>query len=263
MLKLVCIFVFGSFISSHAAVAEPDFAKLFQGKDGCFILYDLKADKIVNHYNESRCSLRVSPCSTFKIAIALMAFDKGILQDEKTTYKWDGVDRGNLNWNRDTSAADWIKYSVVWFSQRITPHLGAATVRDYLAEFDYGNRDISGGLTNFWLGSTLKISADEEIQFLKKLWRNELPVSYRAMQLTREIMYIETTPSGLKLSGKTGSHWTSKNALGWFVGHLEGSGAEYLVAVNYSGDNPPDTKSHPGIIAEDMSKKILEDLKLY
>lgn len=250
-------------VSCDVRAAEPDFSKIFHDKDGCFVLYDLKANKVAYRYNPARCGLRVSPCSTFKVALAVMAFDRGILKDENTTFKWDGVDRGSPGWNRDTSAADWIKYSVVWFSQRITPQLGPAGVRDYLARFEYGNQDISGSLTNFWLGSSLKISADEEVEFLKHLWRGELPTSKRAMELTRKIMYQETSPSGMRLCGKTGSHVTSASALGWFVGHLEGKEGEYLVAINYSEANPQNMKAYPGMAAEDMCKEILKQLKIY
>jgi beta-lactamase class D len=260
---MACFLILVSFLFGRAHAGEPDFQNIFQGKDGCFMLYDLKADKVVCEYNESRCGLRVSPCSTFKIAIALMAFDRGVLKDENTTYKWDGVDRGSPYWNRDTSAEDWLKYSVVWFSQRITPQLGTATVEDYLTRFDYGNRDISGGPTNFWLGSTLKISPNEEIEFLKKLWRNELPVSQRAMMLTKKIMPVEISPSEATLAGKTGSHMTKTNSLGWFVGHLDCKQGEYLVAVNYSEDKPPAGSIYPGMVAEKLCQKILEDMQLY
>ena len=245
------------------AAAEPDFSQYFQGKDGCFLLYDLKADKVVQRYNPKRCALRVSPCSTFKIALALMAFDKDVLKDETTTYQWDGVDRGNPLWNRDVSAADWIRNSVVWYSQRIAPQLGSATIKDYLAKFDYGNEDISGGLTNFWLGSSLKISPDEQIQFLKKLWRGKLPASRHAIELTRKIMSLEISPSGTALSGKTGSHIFETNALGWFVGHIDGPHGEYLFVVNYSEENPPKRKDYPGLIAENITKEILTKLELY
>jgi len=251
------------FVSFRLAAAEPDFSKFFQDKDGCFILYDLKTDKIIYHYNNARCALRVPPFSTFKPALAVMAFDKGVLKDENTVYKWDGVDHGNPVWNRDASATDWIKNSVVWYSQRITPQLGPATIKDYLAKLDYGNQDISGGLTQFWLDSSLKISPDEELQFLKKLWCDKLPASSRAMELTKKIMYLETSPSGVILSGKTGSGAPKKNALGWFVGHIQGNTGEYLFIVNYSENNPAKEKSYPGMIAKNILKKILEELKLY
>jgi beta-lactamase class D len=244
------------------AAADADLSSFFQGKDGCFLLYDLKADKMVQRYNAKRCALQVSPCSTFKIALAVMAFDQGVLKDETTTYKWDGADRGNPLWNRDVSAAAWISNSVVWYSQRITPQLKPATIRDYLAGFDYGNKDISGGLTNFWLGSSLKISPDEQIRFLKKLWRGELPAARHAMELTRKIMCLETSPAGTVLAGKTGSGNQDQIALGWFIGHLDGPHGEYLFVLNYRQDNPP-TNQWPGLIARNISKEILTKLELY
>jgi len=248
--------------SFTATAAEVEWSRYFQGKEGCFILYDLKAGKIVQRFNEKRCALRFAPCSTFKVALSLMAFDKGILKDETTTFKWDGVDRGNPAWNRDTSAADWMKNSVVWYSQRITPQLGPETIQDYLARFDYGNRDISGGLTAFCLGSTLKISADEQLRFWERFWRGDLPVSRHAMDITKKIIYLETSASSMELSGKTGSHTTDQEELGWFVGHLAGPKGEYLVIVNYTGPTAP-TKEYPGLIAKGICTEILANLKLY
>jgi beta-lactamase class D len=251
-----------AYLHSTVTAAEVELSRYFQNKEGCFILYDMKADKPVYRFNEKRCALRVPPCSTFKVPLGLMAFDQGILTNANTTYKWDGVNRWNPNWNRDTSAADWIKYSVVWYSQRLTPQLGPEKIKDYLARFDYGNQDISSGLTNFWLGQSLKISADEQLRFWERFWTNGLPVSKRAADMTREITYLETSPSGMKLSGKTGSHISDRDELGWFVGHLEGPKGEYLVVVNYSGPVSPEV-TYPGMVAQETCKKILEQIGLY
>lgn len=251
-----------AYLQFTARAAEVEFSRYFQNKDGCFILYDMKTDKIMYRFNERRCALRESPCSTFKVALSLMAFDQGILKDETTTFQWDGVDRGNPAWNRDTSAADWIKNSVVWYSQRLTPQLGPATIKDYLARFDYGNRDISGGLTTFWLGSSLKISADEQLRFWEHFWCGELPVSRHATDITKKITRLENSPSGMTLSGKTGSHTTETEELGWFVGHLAGTNGEYIVIVNYTGPSSS-TKEYPGLIAKGICTDILKDLKLY
>jgi beta-lactamase class D len=259
---ILCLLSFGAFTLQTFPSTEMDLSRYFPNKDGCFLLYDLKANRVVQRFNGKRCALRFAPCSTFKVPLALMAFDRGILKDENTTYKWDGVDRGRPNVNRDTSAADWLKYSVVWYSQRVTPQLGPEVVTNYLAKFDYGNRDISGGLTNFWLGSTLKISADEQLRFWERFWTNGLPVSRRAADITRKITYLETSPSGMKLSGKTGSHTSDRDELGWFVGHLEGPKGEYLVVVNYSGP-VPSKGSYPGLAAQEICKTILGQMGLY
>jgi len=247
-------------LASPAALV--DFAHYFLGKDGCFELYDLQGKKLVQRFNAQRCATRFAPCSTFKVPLALMAFDQRVLTNEHALYRWDGTNRWNPNWNRDTSAADWMKYSVVWYSQRITPQLGPEKIKDYLARFDYGNRDISGGLTEFWLGSSLKISADEQLRFWERFWTNGLPVSRQAEDLTRKIIYLETSPAGMRLSGKTGSHVYDKEELGWFVGHLEGPAGEYLVIANYSGPRSPGD-TYPGLVTQGICRQILQVLGLY
>src|SRR5258705_4912768 len=87
--------------ASTAQAGEPDFARLFAGRDGCFELYDMKADKLVVRFNPGRCAQRTSPCSTFKVPLALMAFDSGILKDETSKMKWDGTKTRREEWNRD------------------------------------------------------------------------------------------------------------------------------------------------------------------
>jgi len=259
---LIRLLLVASCLPFTSLAAEIEFSRYFENKDGCFILYDLKAGKTVERYNEKRCALRLAPCSTFKVALSLMAFDQGILKDETTTFKWDGVRHEIASWNRDTSAADWMKNSVIWYSQRITPQLGPETIKDYLARFDYGNEDISGGLTTFWLGSTLKISADEQLRFWERFWRGGLPVSRHAVDVTKKIIYLETSASGAVLSGKTGSHTTNQEELGWFVGHVAGLKGEYLAVVNYTGPVVP-TREYPGLIAKGICTQILSELKLY
>ena len=50
-----------------AAAAPPDYAGIFEGRDGCFELYDLKAHTLVARSDSGRCAERTSPCSTFKV----------------------------------------------------------------------------------------------------------------------------------------------------------------------------------------------------
>ena len=169
-------------------------------------------------------------------------------------------------WNRDTSAADWIKNSVFWYSQRITQQMKTETLKDYLKKFNYGNQDMSGASDGFWLDSSLAISPDEQLQLMKRLWRGDIPVSTRAIELTRKIMYLETSPSGAVLSGKTGSghlHPEKHDELGIgsFIGHVSGPHGEYLAVVNFSDQKPE--HDYPGLRAKQICKDILAELQLY
>lgn len=271
---LVAAVLLGSLVLTAPAPAEagePDFAKLFAGRDGCFELYDLKSAKLVVRFNPDRCAQRDSPCSTFKVPLALMAFDAGVLKDETSSLKWDGKKSSRETWNRDQTAATWMQNSVVWFSQRLTPMLGMEKVKSYLAEFDYGNQDMSGGLTTAWLSSSLEISPDEQLAFWRRFWREELPVSKHAFAMTKKITYIDTSKAGWTLHGKTGSGGADARGpngeaslwIGWFVGHVARGDREYLFVTSYT-DRVPSSDDRPaGWIARGMSKKILETMGLY
>lgn len=236
---------------SRVAAQEPD----------CFTLYDLKADKVVVRSDPERCARRASPCSTFKVPLALMAFDAGILTDESTTLAWDGKKTTREVWNKDHTAATWMRDSVVWFSQRLTSKLGMEKVQDYLDKFDYGNRDMSGGLTKAWLESSMLISPDEQLRFWIRFWRESLPVSRHAYHMTKKITFVETSPAGWALHGKTGSGDAATG--GWYAGHVGKGDREYVFVVRYvdrkgSGDDRP-----AGWIARDIAKRLLKEKEVF
>jgi beta-lactamase class D len=150
------------------------------------------------------CKERLPPCSTFKLPLAAMALDAGVL-DEKTVLAWDKTPQHLKSWEQDADARLWLKESIVWFSQRLTTRLGLPRVEKYLAEYDYGNRDFSGGLTTAWLGSSLKISAEEQAQVLRRL------AGTRAAALL---------PSEGEVHGKTGSCADANQRIGWYIGYV-------------------------------------------
>ncbi|MDG0816073.1 penicillin-binding transpeptidase domain-containing protein [Bdellovibrio svalbardensis] len=228
----------------------------FADLEGCFLLFDMKLNDYVEEFNSPRCRQPTSPCSTFKVPLAVMAFDSGILKDEDSTFKWDGRKNTILAWNKDQTAKSWMQESVVWYSQRITQKLGRKKVQSYLDKFQYGNHDFSGGLTTAWLTggpvphenpkSSVLISGYEQVDFMKKLWTSQLPASQAAMDLTRKITFLEMTPRGFKLSGKTGSGFMPpefKQRLGWFVAHIEGKDQEFIAVATFNDKGANDSLS--------------------
>jgi len=254
-----------------ALAGEPDYAAIFAGRDGCFELYDLKANSLVVRTDSRRCAERTSPSSTFKVPLALMAFDAGILTDESSSMEWDGTMTSRDVWNRDQTAATWMRDSVVWFSQRLTPLLGMDKMRAYLARFEFGNQDMSGGLTKAWLESSLLISPDEELRFWERFWREKLPVSQHAFHMTKRITLVDTSASGWTLHGKTGSGAVGSAGpdrkstlwLGWFVGHVARGDREYVFVCRYADRVPSRDHRPAGWIARDIAKDILSRLGVY
>lgn len=244
---------------------------LGKGLNGCVLLYDLKKDKFLR-ISGQHCDDRYPAFSTFKVPLAVMAFDSGLLKDEFQIFKWDGVLNTRPVANQDHDAQSWMKNSIVWFSQKLTPQLGIKRIRQYLEDFDYGNSNIEAGLTDAWLISpgsdrpSLKISSFEQLEFMKKLWTDKLPVSERSMKLTRKIMYLETSPEGFHLSGKTGSGFydrEKKFQLGWFIAHVTNGKEHYLTVVTLSDTRPYHGELSGGERAKEITRELIKKENLW
>ncbi|QDK38341.1 class D beta-lactamase [Bdellovibrio sp. NC01] len=236
----------------------------FKDKEGCFLLYDVTNKEYVEQFNPERCQLATAPCSTFKVPLAVMGFDSGVLKDENTKFKWNHKKHEISEWNQDQTAATWMKYSVLWYSQVITKRLGRAKVQNYLDSMNYGNHDFSGNIESAWLTNgkvpnhkrnSVQINAYQQVDFLKKLFASTLPQSQNAQELTRKIMYLEKTPDGWDFSGKTGSGYTGAKLdrrLGWFVAHLKKGTQEYVAVVTFN-----DKTSNEDLFGGKESKAIM------
>lgn len=222
-------------VAAHAASWPRPLADYFPGLDSCILVYQQEID-LLTVQNPERCALPLSPCSTFKIANALIALDTGVLTGPAHPLQWDGRERSRGVTNRDHNLATAIQYSVVWYFQRVANMIGARRMQDYLDRLQYGNRDISAGIDRFWLGTSLKLNAYQQLSFLKQLRAGELPVSGQAQEQVRNMLLLNTDVAGM-LRGKTGSCRSDAFDHGWFVGWLViGDRTTYFVSNFIAAD---------------------------
>lgn len=211
---------------------------------------------------EGDCDIRATPASTFKIPLAVMGFDSGFLTDAHSPelpFKKGYPDWLGDVWRQPTDPARWIKHSVVWYSQRITQHLGAAELRRYTTAFGYGNADASGdpgkdnGLERSWISSSLKISPREQAGFMARLVNRKLPVAETAIDKAMQIVEGSDQAGGWRVSGKTGGAYP-RNAdgtfdrsrgWGWYVGWAT-RGGRTVVFARLAQDERRE-KGSPGI----------------
>lgn len=215
-----------------------------QARTLCTLVADLDGATLVE---EGDCRTRVTPASTFKIPLALIGFDAGVLQDAHApvfTQRAGDPDWGGENWRKPVDPTAWLKYSVVWYSQRITRALGADRLTQAMTRYGFGNADFSGdpgkdnGLERAWLTSSLTISPVEQIAFLRRLVKRDLPASAEALEKTHRIIETTPAPDGWTVKGKTGSAYPRgadgeldpARAWGWYVGWAEKDGRTLLIA---------------------------------
>jgi beta-lactamase class D len=236
---------------------EENLASFFDGTTGSFVLYDVAANE-VSRYNRPGCAQRRSPCSTFKIPNSLIALETGVARDADFLIKWNGTHYAREEWNRDHTLRSAIANSVVWYYQELARRVGMPRMKQQITRLRYGNGDLSGGIDRFWLESSLMISADEEVDFLTRLCRNDLPFSRRSMEIVREILVLAKTDSTV-FRGKTGSGGADDHSLGWFVGWVTKGEHEYIFATRIESNDGASNGKRARTITEAIlrSKSIL------
>lgn len=171
------------------------------------------------------------PASTFKIPNTLIGLESGVVRDASTKFKWDGVKRRIESWNQDQTLATAFKNSAVWYYQEIARRVGPRPMQKFLTSFQYGNANMGGGLTQFWLDGDLRISAREQVDFLSRLHSGKLPVTARSVRVLRQIMLVEETPQ-YRLYAKTGWAEPTGENIGWYVGWVERGKDTLVFAYN-------------------------------
>jgi beta-lactamase class D len=209
----------------------------------CVVIQELTASKPIVQRGD--CATRLSPASTFKIPHALVALETGVVAVDSVE-RWDGSRHEQQpEWNRDHTVISALRPSVLWFFQRIAPRIGAARMADWLARFDYGNRDVSGPITEYWINGRLQISPLEQVSFLRRFYREELPFAVGhqrgvkagldqkpgTVQNAQGVHRLKGDWRRATLNSKTGATTAAGYRVSWLVGSLRTSGHDYVFAA--------------------------------
>jgi len=259
-MKSTITFLFATLLlagcSVNKAKEDNSLKKYFDAKnvEGCFSLFDNGKGK-VTVYNMGMDTTRMLPASTFKIVNSLIALQTGIAPDEHMKIKWDGVTRPVKAWNKTMDMAEAFKVSNVPYFQEIARRIGKDTMHHWIDSLAYGNKNTDGPIDSFWLNNHLKISPDEQLGLVKKLYFDQLPFQKRVQQIVRNMMLQEDNTL-YKLSYKTG--WGTdeeKNNIGWVVGWIEENNHVYFfVTVVKSANKDIDMQN----VRLDITKDILK-----
>lgn len=235
-------------------VTEVDLSTYIQSDAGCFVLYDPQKDTWTIH-NQTQATRRVSPDSTFKIYDALFALEENIITPQNSGLSWDQQIYPFAQWNQDQDLTSAMQASVNWYFHELNAKMGDSVLRNYIQNIGYGNQDLSADLSSFWLESSLKISAVEQVELLVRLYQNDLAFSADNMQAVRDALCLYSSPDAA-LYGKTGTgRVAGKDVNGWFVGWIESGNDVYFFAVNIQ-----DEQGASGSRAYEMTMHILEKL---
>lgn len=222
--------------------------------DGCFTMFN-NADGKVTVYNMALDTIRFSPASTFKIVNSLIGLEIGTITDEKMVIKWDGIKRSREEWNHDLTMEQAFKVSAVPYYQEVARRIGRDTMQHWIDSLSYGNMKIGTQIDSFWLDNSLKISPDEQLGLVKRLYFDQLPFQKRTQQIVRDLMTQEDNTL-YSFSYKTGWGFDEENhSVGWMVGWVvENKHPYFFVTLIKSKDPDIDMKT----VRLNITKAILK-----
>lgn len=199
-------------------------------REATVILQNEKGTRRFVH-NPRRARQRFSPASTFKIPNTLILLKEGIIRNADAMVAWDGTQHEFPDWNQNQNLRSAFRVSCVWYYQMMARQLHREKYSRYLRDLHYGNAIVGKRIDEFWLDGSLRISAAEQIDFLRSLFAATTVFNAEQRQLLRELMRAEER-AGYIVYAKTGWARSEKPQIGWYVGYVETRGDRYFFAIN-------------------------------
>lgn len=201
------------------------------------------------------------PASTFKIPHSIIAIENNIVKNDSTILKWDGAKRDSKKWEQDLTLKKAFELSCVPCYQKIAKKIGVKKMKQFVDSLEYGKMVIdSTSIDSFWLKGNSTISPFEQIDFLKKLYFDKLPISKQTTNILKRIMFIENNDQ-YALSGKTGLSNSNGKRNGWFVGYIQTGHKVFFFATNV--EPTKDNSSYEYFINQrkEVTIKALQNIK--
>jgi len=249
-------------VRSPLKVVQQEFQKILDSADvlGSIVVYDLKEDTYYSNDFEWAKVGRL-PASTFKIPNSIIALETGVVEDDSTLFEWDGNPRRLAVWEQDLFFEEAFHKSCVPCYQEIARAIGVQRMQQHVNKFNYGKMVVNDTtIDDFWLIGASEISQMQQIEFLKRFYTSELPISKRTHDIMYDLMEIEAK-TAYRMSGKTG--WAIRDGQnnGWFVGYLEKENNTYFFAVNI---DPKESFNMDlfAVIRKDLAAKAFRQMRI-
>ncbi|QES87767.1 class D beta-lactamase [Rhizosphaericola mali] len=251
-LSFLLVIITLSSCQSNNVTIKDEWSKYFKdnGVEGSFALYDNGHDQFdiydLDRYKDSA----YLPASTFKIVNSLIGIETGAIDNERMIIKWDGIHR-RPEWDKDLTMEQAFKVSAVPYYQEVARRIGKDTMQNWLDTLHYGSTKITSKIDTFWLDNSLKITADEQLGLVKRLYFEQLPFQKRTINIVKKVM-VQQQNSNYILAYKTGLGFDNGRPIGWVVGWIEENKHPYFFVLNIEGQ--------PGKDISATRLKILNDI---
>ena len=230
------------------------YARAFDGADACVTLRDVAAGAEPRTSDALACARRLPPCATFDVPVTVIALDRGLAPDANTPVRREGMPP-----EQGVTLKDAFRAPVPWVYEEIARRIGPDAFAKSLSALRYGAPDVAAPIERMALGESPggpRISPVEQVDFLARLKRGELPTSAESQARTVEVIPYDSIPDGL-VAWKTGECGPAEGAkTAWAVGWVDRGRRTTVFAAVQQGDNVT------GADAKQRMRALLQDLAL-
>lgn len=196
------------------------------GVKSSIIIYNQQKNKLITN-DTLALNETYSPNSTFFLYESLIGLESGKIKDSLDNFHWNSFCHPNENWNQDQNLSLALKHQTEWYFEQVARAIDSSKMQSWLNLIDYGNKDISSGIDQFW-NTSLKISLRQQFDLFKRLYYYNLPFSFEHLKFIRKSFNINRLVNKNVYSFKTMGVNEGKSLI-WYLGYIEFLNNTYLV----------------------------------
>ncbi|MFT3825846.1 MAG: penicillin-binding transpeptidase domain-containing protein [Chitinophagaceae bacterium] len=197
------------------------------------------------------------PGSTFNIINSLVGIEAGAVNDTSSVITADSGSVADTVCGKDLTMRQAFKMSCTNWYRELARRIGKPVMQRWLDTLGYARRydtlKIQNNLDSFWLDNSTRITADEQLGLIKKLYFDQLPFQQRSQRLVRS-MLLQESNANYSLNYQVAAAKTPDGrTIGWLAGWIEENVHPYFFILQTES-------ADPSIDLEAMQKKMLKDI---
>jgi beta-lactamase class D len=215
---------------------------MFDNSRGSFTIYDL--DRFKTAY---------SPGQTFNIITALVGLHVGRVSDDSSLISitdTTGIAPMNVYQTFHRSSSDHVR--------ALAKMIGRDTIKYWVDSVKYGNKKIDKANMNYWANDSLKISADEQLGLIKRLYFRQHPFRASVQESVKKMLIVENNAQ-YQLAYQLGVAKNNGKQIGWVVGWMEENRHVYPFVINFDAAAGVNTNE----VGVKLAKEILLTVGFY
>ncbi len=228
-----------------------------QKLSGSFGMFDNGAGQFFVHHLDRFKDSAYQPGFTFSILSSLIAIETGRIRDEKVMLPLIAASSSDTSQsaNAECNMIQAFKQHTNEYFHVVNNAIGKDTMQHWLDTLGYGslvNKYKIIDLQKFWMDNSLKVTADEQLGLMKKLYFKQLPFQQRCQTIVKEQLSQEAN-SNYSISYINSNSIAANNKYyNWIAGWIEENKHPYFFVLH--------TDANTAANLSESSKKLLYDI---